>query len=193
MSIKILGGALRGISLDVPASDHLRPTSVLLKRRLFDSFQHFENYHFIDLCAGSGSVGIEAISRGAESVEFIESNRQSIQYLEKNLKKIKIKPCWNIRKVKAEKWIKRFKIEYSQRDSEYQKQCILFFDPPYEDHKLYESVISLLVESKWFFGTLWVESDVHKGPSNLMWERFNLKADKIFEQGSRYIYIFQDL
>ena len=78
MSISILGGVAKGAKLATPSSHNTRPTSVLLKRRLFDSHQSFEGIEFYDICAGSGSMGIEAMSRGAEKVIFVESNQMAL-------------------------------------------------------------------------------------------------------------------
>ena len=72
MSVKILGGFARGLNLLVPKGDLIRPTSIMLKRRVFDFFQRMDDKIFIDLCAGSGAVGLEAWSRGAQ--KFISTN-----------------------------------------------------------------------------------------------------------------------
>jgi hypothetical protein len=74
MSIQILGGLARGRTLDVPTGNLIRPTSVMLRRRLFDARQDMSSFHFYDLCSGSGSVGIEAWSRGAEALFLNEKN-----------------------------------------------------------------------------------------------------------------------
>ena len=74
--MQIIGGLAKGHGLCVPRG--IRPTSTLLKRKLFDSHQTWEAVNFIDLCAGSGSVGLEAWSRGAKSVCLVEQGAQPI-------------------------------------------------------------------------------------------------------------------
>ena len=118
MSVKILGGNLKGISLLVPNDQNVRPTAVLLKRRVFDANQRLNNKIFIDACAGSGSVGFEALSRGAESIYLIENRKQSIRVINENKKIIEKK--YNIDSSVAIEiiskditiWLGKFKIEY---------------------------------------------------------------------------------
>jgi 16S rRNA (guanine966-N2)-methyltransferase len=63
MSIKILGGIAKGTILFLPDEKLTRPTLVLLKRKIFDAIQNFDGKIFIDACAGSGAIGLEAWSR----------------------------------------------------------------------------------------------------------------------------------
>ena len=75
MPLRILGGKAKGQLLKSPPENSItRPTSVMLKRKFFDAFQDLGEAHFYDLCAGSGSVGIEAWSRGVKQVELVEKH-----------------------------------------------------------------------------------------------------------------------
>ena len=75
MTVKILGGVARGFPLALPRSDLTRPTSVLIKRKLFDWRQDLSGHTFIDLCAGSGAMGFEALSRSADKVVLVDSEK----------------------------------------------------------------------------------------------------------------------
>src|SRR3990172_5277353 len=88
MSIKILGGIAKGTILFLPNEKLARPTLVLLKRKIFDAAQNFEGSIFIDACAGSGAIGLEAWSRGADRVYLIESDKKVFDCLLKNTEKI---------------------------------------------------------------------------------------------------------
>ena len=88
MALTILGGLAKGQTLKVPPGDMIRPMSVLLKRKIFDSRQNLEGYRFVDLCAGSGAVGLESWSRGADEVYFTEINKKVAKLTQENLKKI---------------------------------------------------------------------------------------------------------
>ena len=137
MSIRILGGKFKGRSLEVP-SEGTRPTSVMLRRRLFDTLLSLEGYHFIDLCAGSGSVGLEALSRGASHVTFIDKGKRQISQLKKNIDKIiRNNQNINIFQCSVISWLKK-------NSSLLDGKSILFFDPPYEDEKLYFSFLELI-------------------------------------------------
>ena len=91
MSIKILGGFARGQILSVPKGDIIRPTSVLLKRRIFDFYQDMDEVVFVDLCAGSGAMGFEAWSRGAALVFLNETNRHVSKILQENRENLLLK------------------------------------------------------------------------------------------------------
>lgn len=84
--MRITGGRFGGRNLLVPKSDEIRPTQDRVREALFNIIQ-FEvpGCDFLDLFAGSGAVGIEALSRGAVSVTFVEQNRRHVAVLEKNL------------------------------------------------------------------------------------------------------------
>lgn len=195
MSIKILGGELKGLPLFVPDTDKTRPTSVLLKRRLFDSRQHLDSFWFYDLCAGSGAIGLEALSRGAERLYAVELSHLAYKCLVKNVQNVKSKlgtsPLIKIYKQKFEKWLDSFSSEYLQFSDEEQRKVILFFDPPYENHLLYEKFLSTVLSDRFAFrGELWVESDLRKGPKESFWQEYERYMIKKFQQGTRIIYIF---
>ncbi len=87
MSVGLLGGVLKGLVLEVPSQKIVRPTSVRLRRILFDVHQFWNDVDFFDLFAGSGAVGLEAASRGAVSVRFFEKNFQIGNILKQNIEK----------------------------------------------------------------------------------------------------------
>ncbi len=88
--MKVIAGSAGGLSLQTPKSD-LRPTMDLVKGAIFSSLgDAVISARVLDLFAGSGALGIEALSRGAASVTFVESNRLAIQAIEKNLAKTKL-------------------------------------------------------------------------------------------------------
>ena len=84
--MRITGGEFGGRNLKVPKSDAIRPTQDRVREALFNIIQ-FEvpGRDFLDLFAGSGAVGIEAVSRGAKSATFVEANRRHLAVLEENL------------------------------------------------------------------------------------------------------------
>ena len=84
--MRITGGEFGGRNLKVPKSDAIRPTQDRVREALFNIIQ-FEigGADFLDLFAGSGAVGLEALSRGAKSVTFVEANRRHLAVLNENL------------------------------------------------------------------------------------------------------------
>lgn len=195
MSIKILGGFARGQLLDVPKGDLIRPTSIMLRRRIYDFYQDLTGVTFVDLCAGSGAMAFEAWSRGAHKVYVNEINKHVIKFLEANkelvLLKHSHKKCGEIfcSHFPAEKWIKNFRSEYEKFTTEEKEETVIFLDPPYSEKNVYHEVIKFIKEENWFIGQLWVESDPLKGLSIKQVEELGLIPHKIYEQGDSFIFI----
>ncbi|MBI5346456.1 MAG: 16S rRNA (guanine(966)-N(2))-methyltransferase RsmD [Chlamydiae bacterium] len=79
-----MGGFLKGRALKAPKS--IRPASSMLRQAVFNICQNLvENSNFLDIFAGSGAMGIEALSRGAEFATFIDNGKESINFIIKNL------------------------------------------------------------------------------------------------------------
>ncbi|MBF0313198.1 MAG: RsmD family RNA methyltransferase [Oligoflexia bacterium] len=198
MSVKILGGILKGISITVPESDKLRPTSVLLKRRIFDCYQNLQNTFFIDLCCGSGAIGIEAWSRGAESVFLVEKDRKSFAITEENIFRIRksVPIEMEAREIKAYNeevafFLKSAKWKNILVNSKTDKY-VLFLDPPYARTDIYQNVFQIVKEQKLIHKKqlqLWIESDVKEGisPEKIIESVGEIK--KIFFQGSKFVAI----
>ena len=84
--MRITGGEFGGRNLLVPKSDAIRPTQDRVREALFSILQtEIPDCDFLDLFAGSGAVGLEALSRGAKSATFVESNRRHVSVLKRNV------------------------------------------------------------------------------------------------------------
>lgn len=189
MSISILGGAAKGFSLAAPNSKDVRPTSVLLKRKFFDSHQNMEGVRFFDVCAGSGSIGFEALSRGAEFVEFVELSSNSLKTIKRNAKEIESKFSLSgeirITKSDALKWVGSF----SPGDG----SNILFFDPPYENLSVYKSFLSALrdlLEKQGKSCKLVLEFCRQKTAPEAQVQEWLGKPERFYRQGTSFLYIY---
>lgn len=88
--IRIVGGSLRNSRLDVPDLPGLRPTADRVRETLFNWLAPvIGGARCLDLCAGTGALGIEALSRGAASVQFVERDARAAQALRDNLARLK--------------------------------------------------------------------------------------------------------
>jgi 16S rRNA (guanine966-N2)-methyltransferase len=88
--MRVMSGSARGLTLKVPRSG-VRPTMDVVKGAIFSSLHDlFPGARVLDLFAGSGSLGIEALSRGATSVVFVESDRRAVEVLRENLAKARM-------------------------------------------------------------------------------------------------------
>lgn len=189
MSVKILGGVARGFTLATPKADSTKPTSVLIRRKIFDWRQNLEGHIFIDLCAGSGSMGLEAMSRGAEKIFLNDALRPAFLTARDNAQKFtqsfKLDPsAVKVTNLDAMKWVEK-ELAYEIPDS---KDAILFFDPPYEDHDLYRKVLAQLKQQN-FEGEVWVESDSLMGLSLEELTGVFHSVIKTVQQGDHFVLI----
>jgi 16S rRNA (guanine966-N2)-methyltransferase len=88
--VRIIGGSLRNSRLDVPDLPGLRPTPERVRETLFNWLAPvIDGTRCLDLCAGTGALGIEALSRGAAGVQFVERDARAAQVLRANLARLK--------------------------------------------------------------------------------------------------------
>lgn len=88
--MRVVGGTAGGIPLHVPRID-LRPTMEVVRNAIFNSLAEFvSGARVLDLFAGSGGLGIEALSRGAASCVFVESDRRACESIRRNLEKTRL-------------------------------------------------------------------------------------------------------
>ncbi|MEN9343970.1 MAG: hypothetical protein RLZZ453_757 [Chlamydiota bacterium] len=95
MSLQILAGAFKGRKLLSPKTGRTRPTLAIMRKALFDVVQdRIEGATILDLFAGSGGIGFEALSRGASHVTFVEIDRDALRCLHENMALLKVeKQC----------------------------------------------------------------------------------------------------
>jgi 16S rRNA (guanine966-N2)-methyltransferase len=134
--MRVIGGIHRGRKLATVGGLAVRPTSDRLRETLFNILApHIHGSRFLDICAGSGAVGIEALSRGANEVTFIERSRDACAVIEANLASLGITQA-TIIKHDAAASLKKLERESAQCD-------IAFFDPPYAS-EIYAEVMNQL-------------------------------------------------
>ncbi len=122
--IRITGGEFRGRSISAPSNDRTRPTQAKLRQALFNSIQvAVPDAQVLDLFAGSGSLGFEALSRGAKRAVFVESVRLVAGYIEKNGNLLKVRDRMKLIVDPVEKALAKIHFE-GPFD-------IVFADPPY--------------------------------------------------------------
>ena len=139
--MRITGGEFGGRNLKVPKSDAIRPTQDRVREALFNIIQcEIAGADFLDLFAGSGAVGLEALSRGAKSATFVESNRRHLAILRENLETIAGRTGDGRRETVAAD-VYRWLSSYSGPGF-----SIGFADPPYAlgEEKGYASVLETL-------------------------------------------------
>lgn len=122
--MRIIAGKFKGRSLITMKDQSIRPTTDRVKESIFNLLQGYvEDANVLDLFAGSGALGIEAISRGARSVTFADRSNDSIETLSTNLKKVSGK----INVIR-----KDFLSTIDYLSARKEKFDIIFLDPPYK-------------------------------------------------------------
>jgi 16S rRNA (guanine966-N2)-methyltransferase len=140
--MRIIAGKYRGRRLKSPPSRETRPTSDRLRETLFNILApRIKSARFLDLCAGSGAVGIEALSRDAAHATFVDQSRKICALIETNLDEFGVdENDSEVVNGEAVDFLRRpVKKERSPFD-------IAFFDPPYEAD--YDAVLERLGEDK---------------------------------------------
>ncbi|AXN02271.1 16S rRNA (guanine(966)-N(2))-methyltransferase [Candidatus Purcelliella pentastirinorum] len=128
--IRIISGKWKGKKIIIPNIKKLKPTKDIIKETLFNWIEpYIYKSSCLDCFAGSGSLGLEALSRNASSVTFLEKNKYIIKILKKNIKKLKILNT-KIINTNALKWIKKTKKKYN----------LIFIDPPFKTNLITQIV-----------------------------------------------------
>lgn len=125
---RVITGRFRGTVLFAPEGDKTRPTTDKVKEALFSIIQNnVPGSEFLDLFAGSGQIGIEAVSRGAVRATLIDKGGDPARIISKNLEKIRMKDSPEIRFIKE-----GFTQALEKLGSNEEKFDIIFMDPPYK-------------------------------------------------------------
>ena len=124
--MRIITGTAKGTRLISPAGDAVRPTTEMAKEGVFSAIQFdLENATFLDLFAGSGQMGLEALSRGAKEATFVDCSEDSIAVIRKNAEKTRLSSQCRIVRSEYGEYIKTAGKRGKQFD-------FIFADPPYE-------------------------------------------------------------
>ena len=143
--MRIISGKFKGKKILEPKDLNTRPLKDLTKESIFNIIQHsnkfkinFENSEILDLFSGTGSFGIECISRGAKFVTFVENYKEILPILKKNLANLKLVSNYSIieKNIFDNFNLKEFKKQFD----------IIFLDPPYKEKNLKDVLLYLIDE-----------------------------------------------
>ena len=139
--MRVISGTYRGLQLRTLKGGNLRPTSDQMRETLFDVLgPGVEGSTFLDAYAGSGAVGIEALSRGAKEVVFIEHHRPAQQLIRKNLEALGIQSGFYLIRSTVASGLEWLEQEGSEFD-------YVFLDPPYKEIAEYHHMLRLVGRS----------------------------------------------
>ncbi len=140
--MRIIGGTFKGVKILEAFDKNTRPLKDLVKESVLNILEHskdskinLNNSLVLDLFAGTGSFGLECISRGSKKVYFVENYPQSITILAKNIKKLKCEKKTRVFNEDVFKFLMGEKLNNEKMD-------LIFLDPPYK-----EESITIILES----------------------------------------------
>jgi 16S rRNA (guanine(966)-N(2))-methyltransferase RsmD len=134
--MRVIAGEFRSRRLKSLPGLNTRPTPDRLRETLFNVLApHLADSIFLDIYAGTGAVGIEALSRGARRAVFIEKSRAAVEVIRENLEVLGLQRRAEVFSTKAATVLERLRAD------------IAFLDPPYEMSKEYESSMAALDQS----------------------------------------------
>jgi 16S rRNA (guanine(966)-N(2))-methyltransferase RsmD len=149
--MNILSGRFKGAKINTSFKSIYRPTKSRVRKSLFDKLQSLENKNFLDLFSGTGIMGFEASSRGANSIIFVENNRDVVRLLNDNIKKFS-KPYYKI-----------YKMDYLEFLKKPLYFDFIFADPPYGVYDL-RSLVKSVMEHLNLNGTFILECNRKEHP-----------------------------
>jgi len=137
--MRIISGKFKGIKIYTPVNKEIRPLKDMARESVFNFLIHsnkisfrFEESNILDLYSGTGSFGLECLSRNAGNVIFVEKEKEAIKILEKNIKKLNVKDFTKIIFDDVFNVIKKNKKNFFIT-THHLKLDLIFCDPPFKD------------------------------------------------------------
>lgn len=170
--MRIIAGERRGHKFDGPRDQSTRPTSDLVREALFNILgEAIEGRVVIDLFAGTGAIGLEALSRGASRAIFVEKNRENGALIRRNIATLRFEDRTTVVVADAYRWAKAF----VPVDGE---PIALFLDPPYKDFdehpervgKMIAGLVEALPDGSWIFAESRRRLDEEILPDHSLWD-----------------------
>ena len=140
--MRIISGKFRGKKLNQPIDKNTRPLKDMTKESIFNLLLHSKNYSInfeklkvLDLFSGSGSFGLECLSREASNVFFVENDKEALENLKKNIRSLRLEDQSKI----FDKDINKIDENFFQKI----KFDLIFLDPPYLEKK-YDKILNII-------------------------------------------------
>jgi 16S rRNA (guanine(966)-N(2))-methyltransferase RsmD len=187
--MRVIAGTYRSRPLTAPRGIATRPTSDRLRETVFNVLApRIEGARFADLYAGTGAVGIEALSRGAAHVTFVENSAAAIAALRANLIALKIHSAFHLEQRSVPAALRNLAArnaavaEDARRDS---LSTLVYLDPPWEDAAAYTHSLNLLAASSALLApeAIVIAEHARRGAVTLADTYKSLKRFRLLEQG----------
>ena len=181
MSLRIIAGQFKGRLLKAPKGPSTRPTQSMLRESVFNICQQeIQGACFLDLFAGSGAMGLEALSRGALHATLVESDRRAIAAIRENIALLQVASETTLITTNAKQALKRLSSPFN----------IIYVDPPYDmpiEPFVKELLDRNLIASA---GTLFIEERSGPHPTSLHFPQLSLIGSRRFGEALLHQYSF---
>ena len=177
----ITGGRAKGTRLKTLPRHSIRPTTSVVRQAIFSLLENSTTNwrRVLDLYAGSGALGIEALSRGAEWVDFVDHRKSCCDVIRTNLEKIGELHRAHIYCCSVSKVVNFLSNDYD----------IVFLDPPYSDSSINHSFISIAKSNLLGINSMIVLCHANRFPLNSNYDGFHLVKQRRY--GDTFIFIYQ--
>ena len=177
--MRIIGGNYRGKKINLPEDKKTRPLKDIVKESIFNLIEHsnkfrieIKNSQILDLFAGSGSFGLECISRGAKEVVFLENYSKILNILKKNINSINAIKNSHI----IEKNFFDFLLENNQFKNKFN---LIFLDPPYKEERI-NFLIDKIKDNKILSENGIIIIHRHKKDNLIISKKINILDERIY-------------
>ena len=141
--MRIISGKFRSTKLFIPLGKETRPLKDITKESIFNTLLHFKKFPFkfknaiiLDLYSGTGSFGLECLSRDANKVTFVENNKNALNILQKNIHKLNIEKKTSVIEYSVLNYL-------SNIDNFNFRVDLIFLDPPYKGKNIFELISNI--------------------------------------------------
>ena len=179
--MRIVGGKYRHRLISFPDDmAHTRPTKDRIREAIFSALGDIEGYNVLDLYAGSGAMGLEALSRGASKATFVDISPLAIKTIKDNIVSLKIPESeYEIIKNKDLQAIELFKEKGLKFD-------LVILDPPYEQGE-YEEVVNLLFDNNLLSDKAIIVMEANR---KITLENIDYQKNKEYHYGEIMVFIY---
>ena len=176
--MRIISGKSKGKKLNIPTNKQTRPLKDMVRESIFNIINHskllssdFNQCTILDLFAGVGSFGLEAISRGAKKVSFFENFKPALDMLHKNIKNLSYEEQSEIynKNIYDEKSFEKLNVKFD----------IVFLDPPYKYENL-DLILKKIVNSKFISNKTLIILHRHKKTKDSFIKEFKIVREEIY-------------
>lgn len=138
--MRIISGKFKSTKLFIPVDKETRPLKDIAKESIFNTLLHFRKFPFklknaniLDLYSGTGSFGLECLSRDARKVTFVENNKNALKILQKNIYKLNVGKKTSVIEYSVQNYL-------SNINGFSYKVDLIFLDPPYKQKNIFELI-----------------------------------------------------